>query len=83
MPNVDTLFQSDMWKGKEAFVIAEVARLYGFSCRKVEPMIQELLDSGKVSVHYKMSSNKRVTPFYVRFDPLSHWFITCYKGGVS
>lgn len=75
----DSLYNSEMWKGKYPFVVAELARLYGTSCKKAQVLIDELIQEGALSVHYRLSSNKRVTPMYQRHDPLSYWFITKYN----
>ena len=75
----ESLYNSEMWKGKYPFVVAELARLYGSSCKKAQVLINELIQEGSVSIHYRLSSNKRVTPMYQRPDPLSYWFITQYN----
>lgn len=64
--NKQTLFDSELYQRKEAFDIAAVSRLY--NCNKIPAteLVQELLDEGLLTQHWKRSENNRVFPCFVR-----------------
>jgi hypothetical protein len=65
--NAQTLLQSSLYLSKEAFDISSVSRLYG--CNKIPAIeiIQELLDQGLLSRHWRIASNDMLTPHFCRY----------------
>ena len=63
----DTLLNSTLYLSKEPFGIDAVSRLYG--CGKIPAIeiIQELLDQGLLSRHWRISSNDMLTPHFCRY----------------
>jgi hypothetical protein len=63
----DTLLNSTLYLSKEPFGIDAVSRLYG--CGKIPAIeiIQELLDQGLLSRHWRIASNDMLTPHFCRY----------------
>lgn len=53
-----TLFDSSLYQSKEAFDIAAVSRLYGIGKVTATELVQELLDDGLLSRHWRCSNNR-------------------------
>lgn len=53
-----TLFDSTLYQSKEVFDIAAVSRLYGIGKVTATELVQELLDDGLLSRHWRCSNNR-------------------------
>lgn len=65
--NRQTLFDSVLYQSKEVFDIAAVSRLYGCNKIPATELIQELLDAGLLSIHWKRSENNRLFKVFTRY----------------
>jgi hypothetical protein len=65
--NTATLLQSSLYLSKEAFDISAVSRLYGCGKIPATEVVQELLDQGLLSRHWRIASNSLRTPYFCRY----------------
>ena len=56
--NRQTLFDSTLYQSKEVFDVAAVSRLYGIGKVTATELVQELLDEGLLSRHWRCSNNR-------------------------